>query len=262
MNARLACPPLLAARDLVLRAGPRTLARGLSLEMRPGELWCLLGPNGCGKTTLLATLAGLRPPHAGRIELAGRALERWRAPEAARLRAFLPQAIHDAFSASVLEAVIIGRHPHLARWRWEGEDDRRVALQALGAMDLEGYAGRDVLTLSGGERQRAAIAAVLAQDPPLLLLDEPLAHLDVRHQAAVMRHFASLAGGAGKAIAVSLHDVNVAARFATHALVFLPEGEARRGAAGDVLTAATLSAAFNHRLRSVPIDGRTVFVPE
>lgn len=252
---------MLQAHSLALLVGKRSLASGLSLEIRRGELWCVLGPNGCGKTTLLLALAGLLAPESGEVRLAGRPLAAWKTLEAARMRGFLPQAVHDAFSASVLDAVVLGRHPHLPRWHWEDETDRSIARQALAHVDLADFAGRDVLSLSGGERQRVAIATLLAQDPALLLLDEPVSHLDLRHQAEVMRHLTALACDAGKAVVLSLHDVNLAARYATHALLFLPGGKVAHGPAGDILTEDLLSTAYERALHRVVLKGRAVFVP-
>jgi iron complex transport system ATP-binding protein len=256
-------PPahLLRADGLRLEAGSRVLVHGLDLDVRAGQVWAVLGPNGSGKTTLLHTLAGLQPPAAGQVWLADKPLADWPAGEAACLRGLLPQALADAFSASVLDLVLLGRHPHLARWAWEGADDLRIARAALAAVDLAGFERRDVLTLSGGERQRVGLAALLAQDPLLLLLDEPLAHLDLHHQVAVLTHLRRLAEEDGKAIVLAVHDLNLARRFATHALVLTP-GDHRAGPVDAVMDEATLGAAFGHRLRRVVAAGRTLFVPE
>ena len=253
--------PLLATHELQLRAGSRTLMEGLSLKVHRGELWCVLGANGSGKTSLLHSLAGLRPPHSGDVVLQGRPLRDWPLAEAARLRGLLPQALHDAFSATALDVVLMGRHPHQERWAWESAADRSVALRALRCVDLEGFAHRDVLTLSGGERQRVGIAALLAQDPAVLLLDEPLAHLDLKHQIGVLEHLAILARRDAKAVLLALHDLNLAYRFATHALL-LGGPAPQFGPVADVMTERSLSLAFGHGVTRVSAGAQTLFVPK
>jgi iron complex transport system ATP-binding protein len=254
--------PLLEAQDLSLRVGERTLVRELSFSLGAGEVWCMLGPNGAGKSTFLHTAIGLREPQGGAMRLAGKALADWSAPEAARQRGFLPQTFHDAFSASVLESVMLGRHPYLSRWEWEGDDEREIAVAALRAVDLAGFERRDVLTLSGGERQRVALAALLAQDAPLLLLDEPVSHLDLHHQVLVLEHLVKLTRARGKGVLFTVHDLNLAARFASHALLLTPQGTVRQGPIGEVMTEAALWGAFGHRVTRIEAAGRTVFVPE
>jgi iron complex transport system ATP-binding protein len=254
--------PLLEAQDLLLGVNGRTLVRDFSFRLRAGEMWCMLGPNGVGKSTFLHAAVGLREPQGGELRLAGRRLDAWSADEAARQRGFLPQTFHDAFSASVLESVMLGRHPYLSRWQWEGEGERAIALAALQAVDLAGFDRRDVLTLSGGERQRVALAALFAQDAPLLLLDEPVSHLDLHHQIMVLEHLRELVRTRGKGVLFTVHDLNLAARFATHALLLTPEGSVRLGPIAEVMNVEALWCAFGHRVTRIEAASQILFVPD
>jgi iron complex transport system ATP-binding protein len=254
--------PLLAARGLDVSIAGIAICRSLDLTILPGERWAILGCNGAGKTTLLHTLAGLRQPDAGWIELAGRRMDTLAPRDIARIRGLLPQDDGDAFGATVLETALIGRHPHLTRWQWEGDDDVRIARAALEALDMGHAESRDVRTLSGGERRRVALAALFAQQPRLFLLDEPSTHLDLAHQLALLDRLAALAReDAGRAVVMVLHDVNLAARFCDHVLL-LDRGEAIAGTARELLTAERLSRTYGVRLSRVAGPSSEMFAPE
>ena len=255
-------PPAVTLDGLRVDVGTRTLVRELTLDICTGQSWCVLGSNGAGKTTLLHTLVGLHRAAGGSVLIAGKALAEWQVEDAARFRGFLPQFIHDAFSATVLDIVLMGRHPHLSRWRWEDDAERGIARAALAALGLDDLAQRDITTLSGGERQRVALASLLAQDPVLLLLDEPITHLDLHHQIVVLRHLAALARERAKAVVFSIHDLNLARRFATHALVLMGDGALLHGPVDEVMTAPMLSAAFGYPVLEVQAGGRTIFIAE
>ena len=256
--------PLLEAMGLDVAIGGRSICRKLDWRVETGQFWAILGRNGAGKSTLLATLAGLHAQQTGGLEVAGLAL-----PEAgkgagaramARARGFLSQHQMDPFASTVMETVLVGRHPHLGRWDWESADDRRIAAAALAEVDLGGFAERDVQTLSGGERQRLAIAILLAQQPQLFLVDEPLTHLDLSHQVAVMDLFAHQAAGKAAIVAV-LHDPGFAARYCGHALLLFGDGEWLAGPADEVITAEHLGRLYGHPLHELHADGQRWFVP-
>ena len=252
--------PLLQLDALSIRVGRRTLVDGLSMQVRAGEVWCVLGANGIGKTTFFNTVVGLRPVDSGSIRIGGRLAQQLSPLEAARQRAFLPQSIRDAFSARVIDIVLLGRHPHLSRWAWEGEADHRQALAALQAVGLAEMADRDITTLSGGERQRAAIAALIVQETPLLLLDEPVAYLDLQHQTLILRQLRAHALKRGRAVMFSVHDLNLASRFATHAMLFHDGGAVDVGPIDEIMCDAALSVAFHCPVRQFKVGNRTVFM--
>ena len=251
--------PLLEVRDLALRVPGRTLCEGLSFTVRAGECWILVGPNGAGKTTLLHTLAGLRRPAGGEVHLDGVPLPEHAPRSRAQRIGIVPQDTIDTFPDTVLEIALAGRHPYLARWRNESASDVRAARSALAAVAMEHAADRDAQTLSGGERRRVAIAMLLAQDPAVMLADEPTHHLDVAHEVRTLDLLAAKAH-AGHAVLMSLHTLTLAARHATHA-VLMDGARAEAGAAGDLLNAARLSALFGQPLIAVGEGRSTAFVP-
>ena len=250
--------PLLECRGIDVCVESRTLVRGLDLQLGRGSVLAVLGPNGSGKSLSLHTLAGLRPPKAGALLISGRPLTDWPRRALARELALLPQNVEDPFPASVIETVLLGRHPHIARWQWESARDLAIASDALVAVGLAGYEERDVLTLSGGERRRAALAAVLAQTPRIFLLDEPTNQLDPNHQLEALQLLRERAD-AGAAVIVTLHDPNLAERFADAALLIGKDGDWRCGRVADILTPQHLSALYDTRFEAVEIGGRRVF---
>ncbi|NJD36628.1 MAG: ABC transporter ATP-binding protein [Betaproteobacteria bacterium] len=256
--------PLLEAGQLGVEIGGHQVCRNLNWRVDAGESWAILGRNGVGKSTLLATLAGIREQQCGRLSIAGLALPPVRPGEGlramARVRGYLSQHQFDPFASTVLETVLVGRHPHLGRWDWESADDRRIAEAALNELDLDGFAERDVQSLSGGERQRLAVAQLLTQDPQLFLLDEPLTHLDLSHQVAVMEMFVRRSAKSAAVVAV-LHDPGFAARYCRQALLLFGNGEWLAGPAGEVITAPNLTRLYGHPLRELSADGHRWFVP-
>jgi iron complex transport system ATP-binding protein len=252
---------MIRAEHLDLRAGKRLLVRQLDWAARPGECWSIIGRNGAGKSTLLRTLAGLHRPDAGAVLVGGRALDQWAPEELARERAFLAQSRHDAFSYSVIETVLSARHPYHGNRYWEGSDDHQAAMSALAAMEVADLASRDVRTLSGGERQRVAIAALLAQDTSLLLLDEPANALDLAHQVSVMGLLAKLCREQGKTVVMIGHDLNLAYRISTHALLLNGDGRWQAGPVSETMQPALLGDYLGHPIDMIEHGGRRIFLP-
>jgi len=235
------------------------LVDDLQFSLQPGELIAVLGQNGAGKSMALLTLAGLRAADEGRVLLKGQDVFRSPRQWTARNLALLPQVTDDIFPATVLDTVLIGRHPHIGRLQWESADDHKIAIRVLQSMGLDGLADRDIFTLSGGERRRLAIAQVLTQAPSVYLLDEPSNHLDPQHQLDVLRLFRSAADN-GAGIIAALHDVNLAARFADRCLLLFGDGRWEFGDRKDTLTAATLSELYATRMESVSWRSHALFV--
>ncbi|KAB8063307.1 MULTISPECIES: ABC transporter ATP-binding protein [Janthinobacterium] len=248
--------------QLGLKAGPRSLVENLTWQIRDGECWSVIGRNGAGKSTLLRALAGLREPDAGHVTIQGRALVDWPLEELARERAFLAQARHDAFSYRVIETVLSARHPYHDNHYWEGSDDQRIALAALASMEVEHLAERDVRSLSGGERQRVAIAAMLAQDTPLLLLDEPANALDLAHQVSVMGLLSKLCREQQKTVVMVGHDLNLAHSVSTHALLLMGDGGWLAGPVAEVMQASTLGDYLGHPIEIIDHGKRKIFIPK
>ena len=246
-------------QDLTISVPGRTLVAALELNCLPGEILAILGPNGVGKSLTLHSLAGLRPLEKGSIEVGGRPLRELSRQETAATLALLPQYTEDIFPTTVFDTVLVGRHPHIGRLQWEGQNDRRVVQQSLELVDLADFADRDIMTLSGGERRRVAVAQVLAQSPGIFLLDEPTNHLDPQHQLDVLRIFRKRADD-GCTVVTSLHDVNLAARFADRCLLLSGDGRWQIGLTNDVLNGETLTDLYATPIESVPWRDAQVFV--
>jgi iron complex transport system ATP-binding protein len=256
---------VLELREASVRYAPAQAAQleGASIAVRSGECVALVGPNGAGKTTALRALVGARPLAAGEALVLGTPSARWDRAALARAVAVVSQREEPAFPLLVEEAVAMGRYPHLGPWRRPGPADRAAVARALERADVARLAGRWVQTLSGGEWQRVRLARALAQEPRALLLDEPTASLDVRHEMELFELVADLVRSDGLAALVVSHHLNAAARFADR-LVLLAGG---RVVADDVparvLRADLLTSVFGWPLavHALP-DGTLQLHPE
>ena len=243
--------PLLAVTDLVAGYGRRPVLQGLTFCLRAGECAALLGPNGSGKTTLLRALSGVLAPWSGEVRLADRPLASLRPRERARRVAVVPQRGPCPEDLTAREMVLLGRYAHLSPWGWYGPGDHRAADCALAATDTTGLAHRRLHELSGGELQRVLLARALAQESPLLLLDELAAGLDLARMTGLF-DLLERRRAAGACVLMAVHDCNLAALYATR-LLGLREGRlAFDGPVRQVFTEENLSALYQTPVTVLP----------
>jgi iron complex transport system ATP-binding protein len=235
----------------------------VTLRIPKRSLTALLGPNGGGKTTLVSLLAGVLRPQQGRVLLDGVDVSTLTRRQVARRVAVVPQETHPAFDYTVMEMVLMGRHPHLGAFAIEGPEDIGIAEDALAATGTATLAARNYMTLSGGEKQRVIIASALAQSPDLLLLDEPTASLDLGYQLEIASLLARLNRERGVTIVLATHDLNLAATLCTHVVMIRAGSVLSQGPTADVLTTAGIRELYGVEadVRFHPEAGHLTVVP-
>ena len=254
---------ILAASGVTCRypGAPRDALVGVSLEVRAGEFHAVLGPNGSGKTTLVRAALGLVRPAEGQASILGRPASDWARRDLARVVGVLPQREDNLFPQRVRETVLLGRYPHLPLFGGVRAADRAAVERALVACDARDLADRWLWTLSGGEYQRVRLARALAQEPKLLVLDEPTASLDLRHEMELFELVRGLVDAHGLAALMITHHVNLAARFADRVLLLADGRAVARGAPPDVLTRESVERVFAWPVAIEPFEGRPQMIP-
>lgn len=247
-----------------IRAGyaDREVLRGVDLVAHAGEVVALIGPNGAGKSTLLRVLGGLLRPIAGSVTIEGVDVTALDRRSLARHIAVVPQIFETLFPFTVREIVALGRTSRLGPLGTLGSDDARAVARALDDIGASDLADRRIDRVSGGERQRAVLAMALAQEAGVLLLDEPTAHLDPAHQRATLDRVATLARVRGLAVVAVLHDLNLAATFASRVVLLEDGAVVRDGEPSQVITAELVAKVFGPGLRVVTYEGRPFVIPE
>jgi iron complex transport system ATP-binding protein len=251
----------LEARDLAIGYRGHLVGRDIALALKPGEILCLLGPNGAGKTTLFRTLLGLQPALGGAVLVDGMPLAELPPAEIARRLAYVPQAHVTEFSFTVLDVVLMGRTARLKAFASPGAGDERIARDKLAGLGIAELASHDYTRISGGQRQLALIARALAQEAPILVLDEPTASLDFGNQALVLARIRDLASEKF-GIVLSTHDPDHALMVATRVAIIADGGLRAIGPPAEVITAEMLSAIYRTEVlvEETP-SGRRVCVP-
>jgi len=235
----------------------RTVLHALSLEIESGTVTAILGPNGAGKTTLLHLALGWLAPQSGQVLLNGRPLDGYSRRDLGQWMALVPQSERIPFEYSILEYVLLGRAPYLAPLDMPGAEDYVIGERVIDQVGLGQLNGRAITTLSGGERQLALVARALAQQPRLLLLDEPTSHLDLANKVRLLRLMQELAAR-GVTLLLTTHEPDVAAAVATH-LVLMREGQVyQAGPLPQVFTAEHLSATYGVPVSVKQVDGRRI----
>jgi iron complex transport system ATP-binding protein len=255
---------MLELQSVCINYGRRRVLEDVSLSVRPGEVVVLIGPNGAGKSTLIRAASGIQPLCAGQVRIQGADLGRMSSSERARRLAVVPQARNLPPAFTVYEAVLLGRTPYIG---WTGQasaQDHARARRALERAQLLPLAERRVGELSGGEQQRILLARALAQDTPILLLDEPTTHLDLHHQSALLNIVRGLATEGGKAVLMALHDLNLAGLYADRVAILVDGRMRHLGAPAEVLTERNLAAVYQVPIHVVthPQYGSPLILPD
>ncbi|HUC40409.1 MAG TPA: ABC transporter ATP-binding protein [Gemmatimonadales bacterium] len=250
-------------RDLRYRypGAQRDALTEVSFSVQPGQFHAVLGPNGSGKTTLVRIALGALRPLTGSVTIGDKPAHEWSRQELARIVGVVPQREDNLFPQRVRETVLLGRYPHLSMWGRERADDHAAVQRALAACDAEQLADRWVWSLSGGEYQRVRIARALAQEPKLLVLDEPGISLDLRHEMGLFELVRSLVDSRGLGVLMITHDLNLAARFADSLLLLRDGRPVAAGDPGAVLTQEVVESVFAWPVAMQTIDGRPQMVP-
>ncbi|MEM8801330.1 MAG: ABC transporter ATP-binding protein [Pseudomonadota bacterium] len=253
----------LQAEDVSVAYGEARIIDSLSLDVRDGELTAIVGPNGCGKSTLLKAMARVLPLQLGRVLLDGEPVHNMPTQEVAKSIALLPQGPVAPEDLRVRELVAQGRFPHQSLIRQWSRDDAEAVSKAMRATDIEAFANRSIEALSGGQRQRVWIAMVLAQETPILLLDEPTTFLDLKVQVDLMTLLRRVAHEQGRTLVVVMHELNVAAAFADHLVMMRAGAIQAEGPVLDVFTEQNLTAVFDLSARVLidPDSGRPFCIP-
>ena len=255
--------PHLAVRNLNYRFGSRVLFEGVSFSIIPGEYAAIIGPNGSGKTTLLRCILCILGDWGGKVELDGVSVRKIGRKRIARRIAYVQQNLTTVFPFTVRQIVEMGRYPHLHPLSPLSDEDRRIVDESLDAMEVAAFADRIIDTLSGGERQKVILAAALAQQPDLMLLDEPTTFLDYKHQAEICRYLRQINRERRTTILEVTHDVNRAALEASHILAIADGRIAFDGLPGDLMNSAQLETVYrtNFELVDHPARNRKMIVP-
>jgi len=255
---------IIEAADLVVRyaRARRRALDGVSMRVSQGTLYAVMGPNGSGKSTLMRALMGVVRPDSGVTRMGGIETRAWSRRALAKAVGAVPQAEHLAFPITVRDFVGMGRYPHLGPLRPEGEGDRAAIREAMGRCAVTEFADRDVTTLSGGELQRVRIARALAQEPSALVLDEPTASLDLRHEMTIFRLLRSSADR-GMTVLLITHHINLAARFSDRFLLLSEGRVAAEGCAREVFREEILAKVYRWpvAVREDPVSGAPQVTP-
>lgn len=251
----------LELKSLNISIGNRTVCRDLNVTVQPRECWALLGRNGSGKTTLLHSLIALHKPDAGDIVINGADINTFKRPQLARQVGILFQEGMSTMPSTVLESVLLGRHPHAQSLLRDDPADLEIACQALASFDLQDFAARQISSLSGGEKQRLALATLLAQTPDMYLLDEPSNHLDLAFQVILHQQLEQKCREDKACVVMATHDINLAARFCNKFILLFGDGQALIGDRDEVLTEEALSTAFQCQMGIIRAENTCMYYP-
>ncbi len=248
---------VLSAKGVTFSYGKEAVLDNLDLDVAKGDFIGLIGPNGSGKTTLLKLLMHILSPSKGKVVLEGRPMEEMKRREISQKIAYVPQEENTNFVFSAMEIVLMGRSPYLKGFQMEGEYDIGISKKAMSITDCWQFKGRDILTLSGGERKRVFIARALAQEPEIILMDEPTTHLDLNHQVEIMEKMLEL-NKAGLTIIMVSHDINLASSFCTR-LAVLKDGKiTRSGKPAEIVNSKLLESVYGCKLKTFSKDNRPI----
>lgn len=236
--------PVITVTDIDFRYNDIPVLKALSFDVHHGEFLGVIGPNGSGKTTLIRVIDGILEPERGAVTVNGNAIRGMKRRDIARVIAVVPQDFPMVFPFRVIEVVMMGRSPHLGMLRFEGETDLRIVEKAMEMTDTALLAYRSMNGLSGGERQRVLIARALAQEPEVILLDEPTAFLDIRHQVELFDLMKTLNREQGLTVLAVTHDINLAASYCDRVMLLKDGNIHNIGAPGEVITKKDISAVY------------------